>query len=309
MNIIDIKELNERLERSPAEYIGECCDKYNDECTKIAEKISETASERPIILLSGPSGSGKTTSALKIEAVLDKMGMETHTISMDNYFLPKHLVQVFDENNQIDYESPQRIDIPLLREHMMKIANCEPVDVPYFDFVTQDRAGGRELRRKKGEIVLFEGIHALNPEVTGTDDIANCIYVSVRTRIRLSDGSLVHPKLIRLMRRLIRDRNFRNRCPAETLDMFESVQKGEDNYINPYKFRAHFDVDTFHGFEPALFKPLLDDDIRALMETYEPFEEFLPISELLKESTQISEALVPPAALAREFIGGSCFEY
>ncbi len=309
MNIIDIKELNERIESSPAEYIGECCDSYNEVCTVIAETIAGTASERPIILLAGPSGSGKTTSALKIEAVLDKMGMETHTISMDNYFLPKHLVQVFDKNNQIDFESPLRIDIPLLQEHMIKIANCEPVDVPYFDFVTQDRAGSRKLCRKKGELVLFEGIHALNPEVTGSEDIANCIYVSVRTRIKLADGQLVHPKLIRLMRRIIRDRNYRNRCPAETLDMFESVQNGEDLYINPYKVRSHFDVDTFHGFEPALYKPLLEDDIRALRETYEPFEEFLPISDLLNESLTVSEELVPPAALSREFIGGSCFEY
>lgn len=309
MNIISVDEINENLKKDPRAYIEKCCRDFDGICADAVAEIAKSTSDRPIILLSGPSGSGKTTTAFKLEEKLDSLGCETHTISMDNYFLPKDRITVYDENNQIDYESPLRIDIPLLQEHMLKIANCEEVDVPYFDFVKQDRAGSRKLKRKKGEIVLFEGIHALNPEVTGDEKIATCIYVSVRTRIQLQNGRLLHPKFLRLMRRIVRDRNFRNRCPAETLDMFDSVQRGEEKYINPYKYRSHFDIDSFQGFEPALFKPLLNEDFEALENTYVPFDGFEPLAALLAQSAAIGGEFVPPTAIAREFIGESGYSY
>lgn len=304
MNIVNYKDINSAIETDAPAYIKKCCEEYDEKCRSVAEHISERADQHPIILLAGPSGSGKTTTALKIEGYLDKIGFETHTISMDDYFLPKDRIQIFDENNQIDYESPYRIDIELLQEHMHKLANCEPVDIPGFDFKAQDRIPGRRLERKKGELVLFEGIHALNPEVTGYEDIASCIYVSVRTRIQMSDGELIHPEFIRVMRRIIRDNNFRGRSAPETLDMYDSVQRGENLYILPFKHRAHYHIDTFHGFEASLYKGYLDEEFRKLKESYANYERYTPIEKLLSELVCLEPQLIPETALAREFIGG-----
>ena len=308
MKVIDYSEINAAA-RDPKGFIEKCCFEYDKKCKKTAERIAEHLKEHPIILLAGPSGSGKTTTALKVESYLDKMGVETHTVSMDNYFLPKDEIKIYDENNQIDYESPHRIDIPLMQEHMHKIAKCEPVEVPTFDFKAQDRIEGYELKRNKGELVLFEGIHALNPEVTGHEDISTCIYVSVRTRIKLPNGKLVHPELIRAMRRIIRDRNFRGREPADTLDMFNSVQRGENLYITPFKNRAHIQFDTFHAFEAAVYKNFIYDDFKQLKDSYSNYNRFEPISELLQVIEPISADLLPEDSLSREFIGGSVFKY
>lgn len=308
MNIIHFSEINRALAKDAQGYIKECCLEYDEKCRQLAEQIAENADKRPLILLSGPSGSGKTTTALKIEGCLDKLGLETHTVSMDNYFLPKEKIQP-DEDGKIDYESPYRIDIPLLQEHMNILADCGEADIPQFDFSDQSRYKGKKLKRNKGELILFEGIHALNPDVTGYEDISSGIYVSVRTRIQLSDGSLMHPELIRLMRRMIRDRSYRGRLPAETMDMFDSVQLGENRYINPYKQRAHYELDTFHGFECSIYKGFLSDDVEQLERTYPNFERFGQIAEAMKDLDLAPSESVPSCSMVREFIGGSEFEY
>lgn len=304
MNIVHFTDINNAIRTDADGFIRECCESYDENCRSVAEHISERADKHPIILLAGPSGSGKTTTAMKIEGYLDKMGFETHTISMDDYFLPKDRIQIFDENNRIDYESPYRIDIELLQQQMHMIANCEPVEIPGFDFKTQERIKGRTLERKKGELVLFEGIHALNPEVTGFEDIASCIYVSVRTRIQISDGQLIHPEFIRVMRRMIRDKNFRGRTAAETLEMYDSVQRGENLYILPFKHRAHYHIDTFHGFEASVYKGYIEEELDDLKAEYPDYERFKAIELLTKELDCIEPQLVPEDALMREFIGG-----
>ena len=304
MNIVHYTDINNAIRGDVDGFIRGCCESYDEKCRSVAEHISERADKHPIILLAGPSGSGKTTTAMKIEGYLDKMGFETHTISMDDYFLPKDRIQIFDENNRIDYESPYRIDIELLQQQMHMIANCEPVEIPGFDFKTQERIKGRTLERKKGELVLFEGIHALNPEVTGFEDIASCIYVSVRTRIQISDGQLIHPEFIRVMRRIIRDKNFRGRTAAETLEMYDSVQRGENLYILPFKHRAHYHIDTFHGFEASVYKGYIEEELDDLKAEYPDYERFKAIELLTKELDCIEPQLVPEDALMREFIGG-----
>ena len=304
MNIVHFTDINNAIRGDVDGFIRGCCESYDEKCRSVAEHISERADKHPIILLAGPSGSGKTTTAMKIEGYLDKMGFETHTISMDDYFLPKDRIQIFDENNRIDYESPYRIDIELLQQQMHMIANCEPVEIPGFDFKTQERIKGRTLERKKGELVLFEGIHALNPEVTGFEDIASCIYVSVRTRIQISDGQLIHPEFIRVMRRIIRDKNFRGRTAAETLEMYDSVQRGENLYILPFKHRAHYHIDTFHGFEASVYKGYIEEELDDLKAEYPDYERFKAIELLTKELDCIEPQLVPEDALMREFIGG-----
>ncbi len=309
MKIIHFSEINKQIENGEGEFIAACDAEYENSCKRAAEKIAKMRHERPLILLSGPSGSGKTTTALKIEAYLDNMGVETHTISMDDYFLPKEKMPQLPEGEKVDYESPYRIDIALLQEHMHRLARYEEVDIPAFDFPNQRRVQGKKLKRKRGEMILFEGIHALNPEVTGYEDISNRLYVSVRTRIQLANGELLHPQMIRLMRRIIRDRNFRNRTPAETLDMYDSVQQGENLYIAPYKHLANFELDTFLGYEASVYKNYLAGDIDSLKYSYDSFLRFSPMENAIKDLDSVNAEEVSESSMVREFIGGSKYEY
>ena len=185
MKKIHVSAINRKVRDDEKLFVEECDRKYNEKLVAIADSIEEHQKEKPILLLAGPSGAGKTTTALKIEEILDGRGIHTHTISMDDYFLPSDsFTAVIGEDGKPDYESPDRIDRKLLYEHMEKINSGEEVVLPKFEFSEQCRRDGERLRRNKNDIVVFEGIHALNPEVTGAaGDYARCMYVSVRSRL------------------------------------------------------------------------------------------------------------------------------
>ena len=157
-----------REAKCPEKIIELAEDNYSAYINEAAEMI--LSSGKPVVLLSGPSGSGKTTAALRIEARLRELGRTAHTLSMDNYFLPisdknRHELPRDDEGN-IDLESPMRLDIPLFTEHLKKIAACEEFEMPRFNFAAQSRREPVPFLRKHGEIIIIEGIHALNPDVT-----------------------------------------------------------------------------------------------------------------------------------------------
>jgi uridine kinase len=311
MKFCRLQRINQRMEENAGGFIARAEQRYSDRIRQVAEYLAACCEEKPVVLLSGPSGSGKTTTALRIESLLDSWGHETHTLSMDNYFLPSGTgVMPLDENGNPDFENPQRLDIPLLEEHLQRIFRCEPVEVPIFDFKTQSRPGSIPLHRKPGELVILEGIHALNPAVTGrSDDSMTGIYVSVRTRITGERGQALHPAKIRLMRRLIRDKLFRGREAEETIRMFQSVSRGEQLYIMPYKYRAHIDIDTFMAYEPAVYRDLLLPGLRALDPEFlqQMGESDLP--PFLEAMRPDDASLVPEDSLIREFIGGSIYHH
>lgn len=306
---VNVSDINDEIIRDGKGFIDRCEKKYSDSILKVAEGIRDSG--RPIVLLSGPSGSGKTTSALRLEKLLDGWGNETHTISMDEYFIHSDENQITDENGNVDYESPYRVDIPLLEKHLEMIANCEPVELPHFDFSQQKRVpSGRTLCRKKGELVILEGIHALNPLVTGkSQQFANGVYISIRTRIRTNGGELIHPSRIRLMRRLIRDKLYRGRELSSSFDMYDSVERGENLYIMPFKGNASFSIDSFIGYEVCVYKNRLLDDYRAMVQRFPEYGRFSDIERLLSEIVPADEALIPDCSLLREFVGGSSLDY
>ena len=304
MKAILISELN-KLAKHPEKLILSDENAYADRISKVARKIYLEREERPVVLISGPSGSGKTTSATRIQRVLSENGCTTHTISMDNYFLPLcETEKARDENGNIDFESPMRLDIPLFKEHIEKLFNCEEIDIPGFDFARQERIKGMPLKRNKGDLVILEGIHALNPLVTGdSDSLTNCVYVSVRTRLSDKNGKTLHPSKIRLMRRLMRDKLYRGRSLAETFEFFKSVERGENLYIMPFKHRANFDIDTFIGYEPLVYRDILLPDLENISSTYEGYGEYADIERFLKQLSGIDRRFVPENSLIREFIG------
>ena len=311
INFIKASDINGGISTSSSDYVSKCEHIYNQRLSEAAEKIYLDSEKRPLVLLSGPSGSGKTTSALRIGKRLREKGLSVHIISMDNYFLPNGMGQMpLDENGNIDLESPQRMDIPLFTEHLEKLFHCEPIEMPKFNFKTQSRTFGETYQRRPDEVIIIEGIHALNPEVTGnTDDFTTCVYVSVRTRIQGDDGNVLHPRTIRLMRRLCRDKLFRGRNASEVFGMLPSVTRGEDLYIMPHKHRAHFDIDTFMAYEPSVYRSMLLPELNKARGLSSLGKEYDNMVEVMRELEPLNQINVPSDSLVREFIGGSSFTY
>ena len=301
----EISEMNRKIKSDAAAFIAEAERSYHDMVKAVAMDLHEHRDVRPILLLSGPSGAGKTTTAMTIESLLDSLGYETHTLCMDDYFLPlseeeKNLVH----EGKLDLESPERVDVPLLNAHLEKMINCEPVEVPKFDFVRSARKKGATLTRKPGEIIVLEGIHVLNPAVvTIPAEQTAKMYISVRSRQCLPDGSEVHPSRVRLLRRIMRDETGRGRSAKETLRRYREVERGAQTYIMPFKTRADYEIDTFIPYEPAVYKPLLLEELKTLGGEAEE------LVRLLDAWEEIPASLVPHDSLLREFIGDGKFTY
>ena len=306
MEYFNISDMNE-ASRDPAEFIRWSQERYDAKVEAAALQILEAAEHgKPLVLLSGPSGSGKTTTAGRITQWLTDHGHPSHTLSMDNYYfrradgwMPR------DEEGQIDYESPEIIDMPLLRQHLEMMAECRPVEMPTFDFAGQRRAGKTiPVHRKPGEIIVMEGIHALNPQVLGQEaELATGIYISVRTRGRDDNGFVLHPSRIRLARRLLRDFRHRGQNYADTVKKLRSVDRGERLYINPHKNSAAVQFDTFIPYELAVYR---NEVLLYLNKVDATLLEDLGVSELmpmLRQIDPISEKFVPEHALIQEFIG------
>ncbi len=302
---VAITTINDALQRDAAAYVQLVEQQYDEQLDRVVADVVATHRQRPVILVSGPSGSGKTTTAHILEKKLRDRGLATHTLSMDNYFRPLSAEQlVMVENGTLDLESPDRVDAPYLSAQLADIIAGRPVELPLFNFATHGRdMSGEILIRGEHELVIVEGIHALNPDaITLPSEQTTRLYVSVRTRLEERDGDLLHPEKIRLMRRLLRDKAYRHRPFAHTLRMYESVQAGEQKYVMPYKGRATHDIDTFFAYEASVYKPLLYDELCAI-----DAPQITDLKKALAEIQGVPTRIVPSHALIREFIGGSVF--
>lgn len=304
---IEVTRINDAASSAPAEYVKTTNEEYQYQLQKIAENIISCRSEKPVILLSGPSGSGKTTTAFMLEKILDESGCPTHTLSMDNYFCPlseeeKELAAL----GKMDLESPDRVDKDLLNSQIEAIERGEAVDIPHYDFAESRRGKSKlTLKRAPGELVIFEGIHALNPDVITVPDSKICkLYVSVRTRVTCGD-IILHPSKVRLMRRMIRDSSFRKRSLRETMNMFHSVEEGENKYIMPYKYRSDYDIDTFMAYELNVYRNALIEQLREMSD----IPELADITEVMEALEPLDKKNVSPDSLICEFIGSGQFKY
>lgn len=308
MNVLPIKELNGLLNADAKEEVRAAEELYHRQLDEAADITAQRAEEKPIVLLSGPSGSSKTTSAMRLKALLEERGHFAHVISMDNYFFPLNGLTP-EEREKIDLEAPSRVDIPLLTEHLERFLECLPTQLPVFNFADQTRGEGELLCRRERELIIIEGIHALNPEVIGpVHQHAEGVYVSVRTRLSMGD-KLLHPSMIRLMRRLMRDRLFRGRKTEDIIKAFRSVQRGEQKYIMPYKNNASVNIDTFMSFEAAVYANQLIPELSGVRPDFEFYGMARDMLAFLEEITPVSASLVPDSSIVREFIGGSVFSY
>ena len=307
-----LQEINRRVRSDVTEFLAECDENYAQRVSLAADKILSNLERSPIVLLSGPSGSGKTTTAMKIAEELQRRGVNSRAVAMDNYFLtvnPQTAPRT--PEGAIDYESPLCMDTELLGQHFTALSRGEEILIPRFEFARQMRNDslGTPLRLEKNEIAIFEGIHALNDDCAGRYPQAACLYISARSNIVEGQELRFKGTWMRLTRRAVRDYNFRGTGVAETMDMWNNVRRGEKLYISPFKHRASFVFDSSFPYEVSVMKnyamPLLkavpqeNDRRRELLELIEAFEHFHPID----------PDLVPPKSLIREFIGGGTYEY
>ena len=305
-----LTRLNEAVRSDPAAFARECDAAFAKKVENAAKKIADHRGESRVVLLSGPSGSGKTTTALKIEEQLDKMGIETHTISMDNYF--KTLDPETAPRNRegaIDYESPFCLDVDLLNRHFAMLDRGETIHVPKYEFARQMRSDimSQPLRLGPDDLAIFEGIHALNDIIVGKNPHAFKLYIAARSNLVDDDGNIVFQHAwLRLCRRIVRDYQFRGSDASFTLKLWDNVRRGEKLYISPYKENAHIMFDSSLAFEFAVLKPVVVPLLEAL-----PAGKYAVVDDMLRGFEKIEamdEKYVAPESLAREFLGGSTYD-
>ena len=305
-----LTRLNEAVRSDPAAFARECDAAFAKKVENAAKKIADHRGESHVVLLSGPSGSGKTTTALKIEEQLDKMGIETHTISMDNYF--KTLDPETAPRNRdgaIDFESPFFLDVDLLNRHFAMLDRGETIHVPKYEFARQMRSDimSQPLRLGPDDLAIFEGIHALNDIIVGKNPHAFKLYIAARSNLVDDDGNLVFQHAwLRLCRRIVRDYQFRGSDAAFTLKMWSNVRRGEKLYISPYKENANLMFDSSLAFEFAVLKPIVVPLLEAV-----PAGKYSVVDDMLRGFEKIEpldSKYVAPDSLAREFIGGSIYD-
>ena len=305
-----LSEINERCRRDAAAYVAECNAIYQQQLENAADRILSNYIRSPIVLLSGPSGSGKTTTSKKISEIMAKRHMTTHYVAMDDYFITVGETTPRLPDGGYDLESPLCVDWELMNQHFSALSRGEKIFIPKYDFTTQrrDPDGGHELQLKDDEIVVFEGIHALNDLVTDVHPEAYRLYISARSNVLDDDGKTVFKGTwMRLMRRTIRDFQFRGTDAAETLERWASVRRGEILYISPFKDKANLQFDSSFGYEVPMMNNMVTDLFNALPDNTERFEELqsiLPAFELFED---ISPDLLPRDALLREFVGGGIY--
>ena len=310
-----LQEINESVRTDPKGFLEACDTAYQSRIDAAVDRILERMKVSPIVLLSGPSGSGKTTTALKLEQELERRGVNTHTISMDNYYktLNRKTAPRTPEGD-IDYESPLLLDLDLLDETFSKLSRGEWVVVPRYEFARQMRndSRGTFLKLDKNEIAIFEGIHALNDDIFGRHPEATGLYISARSNVLEGEDLRFKGTWMRISRRGVRDYNFRGTDLLETLLMWYNVRRGEKKYISPFKNRANIIIDSSLPYEVSVFANYAD----ALREAVDQipadnprYQEFHDLVDAFRYFEPVDPALVPPESLIREFIGGGTYSY
>ncbi len=307
-----LQEINRRIQTDVEEFLGECDQAYAQRVSLAADKILSNLDKSPIVLLSGPSGSGKTTTAMKIAEELQRRGINSHAVAMDNYFLtlnPRTAPRTPD--GDIDFESPLCMDMDLLDQHFTALSRGEEVLVPKFEFARQMRNDslGTPLKLEKNEIAIFEGIHALNDDIAGRHPEATKLYISARSNVK--EGAEVRFKgtWMRLTRRAVRDYHFRGMGVADTLEMWDDVRRGEKLYISPYKQRADIIFDSSLPYEVSVMRNYAAPMLEGVPEDNQRHDELLELLEGFSYFEPIDPELVPKDSLLREFIGGGSYKY
>lgn len=279
---------------------------YNSQLSKVADDIANSKNNIKIVLLAGPSSSGKTTTSKKLSYYLRAKGIKTHALSIDDYFIN---IDKRDENT--DLESLDVVDVELFNQHLIKLLDGNKVSVPTYNFALGKREyNGNYIKLGENDLIIVEGLHALNDELTMSIDRKNKykIYISPLTQMNIDDHNHIHTSDTRKLRRIVRDSKTRGMGAKETLRMWPSIRAGERNYIFPFQDEVDSVINSSLIYELGVLKTYAEPLLFNVEENDEEYPEALRLINFLRNFLPIPSDDIPVDSVLREFIGGSCFK-
>lgn len=277
---------------------------------RIADEI-ESKRKLKLILIAGPSSSGKTTFSKRLSVQLIANGLKPYPVSLDDYFVDREKTPK-DEYGEYDFESLYALDIPFFNAQLQALLDGKEVELPRFNFQTGKRENsGKRLRLDEHTILILEGIHALNPELTALieEQYKYRIYVSALTTILLDAHNYIPTTDNRLLRRIIRDYKYRGYSALDTIRRWPSVRAGENKWIFPYQEQADAMFNSALLFELAVIRNQILPLLEQVPENEPEYSEAYRLRKFLSYFVPVPDKQVPPTSLLREFLGGSSFEY
>ena len=300
-----LEQINDAALSCPEKMIGEVEESYCEHLQNIARNIAVHRNKVKICMLSGPSSSGKTTTAHLLRQYLGEFGIASYIVSMDNFYLEREKTPKNPDGTR-DYESVQALDVEKIEKCLLEIISEGVIGIPNFSF-SQGKAVGQDMviDIQKHDIVIMEGIHALNPIFTRKLPPEHMIklYVSVKQQIKDANGEVISPFDLRLVRRIVRDMQFRGTSPERTLSMWDNVVLGENKYIRPYRMGADYTVNSIHIYEPCVLRTIAIPTLRQIAEDSLYYKKARDLDARLMRFEPISPDLVPDNSMLREFIG------
>jgi uridine kinase len=293
------------------EYIQVAEALQNKKIAGIADMVAEKSSSVKVVLIAGPSSSGKTTMSKKLSIQLKVMGFEPLVISLDDYFVDREKTPR-DENGDYDFECLEALDVEYLNDQLLALFAGKEIELPSFDFKSGSRkSSGKKLKMGDRHILVIEGIHGLNDDLTPRvpKEQKFKVYISALTQINLDDHNRVSTTDNRLLRRMVRDYNFRGHSAGATLKMWPSVQRGEAKHIFPFQNSADAAFNSALDYELGVLKVYADPLLRTVKPTEAEYSEARRLQAFLDNFAPIPAPNVPRDSILREFIGDSEFKY
>jgi uridine kinase len=279
---------------------------------EIAEEITRRFQEGVrVVLISGPSSSGKTTFRKRLEIQLLVNLLRPVGISLDDYFVDRDKTPL-DEDGEKDYESLYALDLDLFEQHMLRLMQGEEVELPFYNFVTGKREYRKNfLKMTDNSILIVEGIHGLNPELTAhiPPEKIFKVYVSALTTISLDDHNWIPASDNRLIRRIVRDYRYRGYSAEQTISRWDSVRRGEEKWIFPFQENADVMFNSAMIYELAAIRRHVEPVLMQVPRTVPEYSEAYRLLKFLSYFNYITDRELPPTSLLREFLGGSSFRY
>ena len=305
-----IAKMNEHaVSKTMVEFVHMNESKHNQMIAEIGKKILDDHENIRLIAIAGPSSSGKTTFSTRLRIELMTLGLKPTMISLDDYYLDREKM-IPDANGKVDLEHINTLDIELFNQNMLDLIDGKEVEIPHFDFIEKRRSGFRKVKISPENPIIIEGIHALNEELTTLIPKHQKfkIFISPQLQINIDNHNPIGITSLRLLRRIVRDRKFRNSQASRTISMWPNVRKGEFKWIYPHQESADYIFNSGLAYEFCVMKKYALD---TLMEIPRESEHFITANRLikfLKYFNDIPDDVVPCNSLLREFIGGSCFD-
>lgn len=282
---------------------------HEKKIAEIADKITNNEEEKRIVLISGPSSSGKTTFANRLGIQLRVNGYAPKTISLDNYFVNRDKTPK-DPDGDYDYEALEAIDVELFNKHLSQLLDGFEVEIPIYNFETGARESfGQRMKMNKNTILVIEGIHGLNDKLTASisPEDKYKIYVSALTSMNIDDHNRIPSTDTRILRRIVRDNQFRGCSAINTINRWPSVRRGEEKNIFPYQENADIMFNSSLVYELCLLKAYAEPLLMQLGRENERYSEVKRLIEFLSYFLPIDAKDIPNNSIVKEFIGGSCF--